>query len=100
MGEVEKAMNEAMTELKAKLEGEKVEPTPADNPADNPADDDEDKRKLFVGGLAQVRFEIRKNLIFSFRMPGILISRSTLVIKIYDHFLCELFLCVLYRPVW
>ena len=59
MGEVEKAMNEAMTELKAKLEGEKVEP----KPADNPADDDEDKSNLFVGGLAQVKiWDIISNL--------------------------------------
>ena len=40
-------VDEAMKELKAKLE-EKAESKPAAQP-------DEDQRKLFVGGLAQVR---------------------------------------------
>ena len=60
MGEIEEAMNE----VKAKLE-DKAAPKPAGHQLD-PADD-EDQRKLFVGGLAQVniapRFEIHKEFI-------------------------------------
>ena len=70
-------MEEAMNELKAKLE-DKAAPKPAGQHLD-PADD-EDERKLFVGGLAQVHMlyvlEIRKSSTFSFRMPRIPTSRS------------------------
>ena len=70
-------VDEAMKELKAKLE-EKAESKPAAQP-------DEDQRKLFVGGLAQVRricfqFNAHKlNTVLSFRMPRIPTSRSILV---------------------
>ena len=89
-------VDEAMKELKAKLE-EKAEskpapqsdpsykpdpasrPDPALDPKPDPAD--EDQRKLFVGGLAQVRicfrFEVHDlNAVTLFRMPRILTSRS------------------------
>ena len=81
MGEIEEAMNE----LKAKLEN-KVAPKPAGHQLD-PADD-EDQRKLFVGGLAQVNifplFKIRNSSLFSSRMPRILTSRSTSVSNTCD----------------
>ena len=51
MGEIEEAMNE----LKAKLQ-DKAAPKPAGHQHD-PADD-EDQRKLFVGGLAQVNISL------------------------------------------
>ena len=85
-------VDEAMKELKVKLE-EKAEskpasqPDPACQPKPDPALDpkpdpaDEDQRKLFVGGLAQVRicfrFEVHDlNSVILFRMPRILTSRS------------------------
>ena len=46
-------VDEALKELKAKLEEKAEELKPASQP--DPASADEDQRKLFVGGLAQVR---------------------------------------------
>ena len=91
-------VDEAMKELKAKLE-EKTElkPDPAFEPKPDPASQsdpacqpkpdpaDEDQRKLFVGGLAQVRICFRFEVyalyaVILFRMPRILTSRSISVI--------------------
>ena len=97
MGEIEEAMNE----LKAKLQ-DKAAPKPAGHQLD-PADD-EDQRKLFVGGLAQVnifpRFKIRKGSLFSFRMPRTLISRSTSVSVTCDVTFNFFYVCFEQRPVW
>ena len=76
-------VDEALKELKAKLEEKAEELKPASQP--DPAAADEDQRKLFVGGLAQVRgfcflFNVHKlNAVLSFRMPRIPTSRSILV---------------------